>query len=119
MAVGVTLINTRTHQEYNFDIGVEYYAGYTDGESWSEGDRDAEKIISALPIGTYQMVLQPYRENYSSVNEFDLTVVQDVPIWSNFWVAMALIILFPGIQWLREYSFEKRRWMNSDYTPYA
>ncbi|MGV3588791.1 MAG: DUF4178 domain-containing protein [Adhaeribacter sp.] len=118
LSVGVTLANTKTHREYNFEMGVEYYAGYTDGESWSEGDRQAEKIISAIPMGTYQVILQPYRENYSSIDSFDLTIVQDVPIWSNFWVILGLIFLFPGIQWLREYSFEKRRWMSSDYSPY-
>ncbi len=99
-------------------MGVEYYSGYSGGESWSEGNQTTEKMISALPAGTYQILLQPYRENFSSINDFNLSIVADVPIWSNFWITAALILLFPAIHWLREYTFEKRRWMNSDYTPY-
>lgn len=118
LSLGVTLVNTQTHQEYDFEMGVEYYSGYEGGENWSEGSQSTEEIISALPAGTYQVMLQPYRENGSSVNTFALTVVEDVPLWSNFWVTLGLVILFPAIHWLREYSFEKRRWMNSDYTPY-
>ncbi|WP_114781680.1 DUF4178 domain-containing protein [Botryobacter ruber] len=118
-ALGVTLVNTQSRREYDFEMGVEYYAGYTDGENWSEGSTRQDKIISALPAGTYHVILQPYRENFSSVNSFTLAVVQDVPIWSNFWVALGLLITFPAVQWFRSYTFEKRRWMNSDFTPYT
>lgn len=118
LSIGVTLINTQSHHEYDFEMGVEYYSGYSGGESWSEGNQVTEKMISALPAGTYQVLLQPYREDYSSIHEFNLRIVADVPIWSNFWITAALILLFPAIHWLREYTFEKRRWMNSDYTPY-
>lgn len=118
LALGVTLVNTQTLREYDFEMGVEYYSGYEDGSNWSEGSQRAEEIISALPAGTYQTILMPYREMGSSVSSFELTVVQDVTIWSNFWVTLALVLVFPAIHWLREYSFEKRRWMNSDYSAY-
>lgn len=118
LAAGITLVNTKTLREYNFEMGVEYYSGYEGGESWSEGSQTAEKIISAIPEGTYQVIIQPYRENYSTITSFDLSIAQDVPIWSNFWVILGLVLIFPAIQWARSYTFEKQRWMHSDYSPY-
>jgi len=32
-----TLVNETTGDQYYFSGALEYYAGYTDGESWSEG----------------------------------------------------------------------------------
>ena len=118
LSTGITLVNTKTLREYDFEMGVEYYSGYEGGESWSEGSQSTEKLVSALPSGTYQIIIQPYRENYSSINNFDLSIVGDVPIWSNFWIVLLLVLVFPAIQWFRSYAFEKRRWMNSDYSPY-
>ncbi len=119
LSTGITLVNTKTLQEYDFEMGVEYYSGYDGGESWSEGSQSTTKLVSALPTGTYQIIIQPYRENYSSVNTFDVSIVGDVPIWSNFWIVLFLVAIFPAIQWFRSYSFEKRRWMNSDYSPFS
>lgn len=116
-SLGVTLVHTQTLQEYDFEISVEYYSGYEGGEAWSEGSQTTEELLSALPGGTYQVILQPYRETGSSVNNFALTVEEDVPIWSNFWITLLLILVFPVLLWYRQYSFEHRRWMNSDYTP--
>ncbi len=92
LSVGVTLINTQSHQEYDFEMGVEYYSGYSGGENWSEGNQITAKMISALPAGTYQVLLQPYRESFSSINDFNLSIVQDVPIWSGRFVFFSVVV---------------------------
>ncbi|MFD2245563.1 DUF4178 domain-containing protein [Pontibacter ruber] len=118
-ALGITLINTTTNEAYDFELGTEYYSGYTGGESWSEGSTTNDVDLSAMPDGTYRMILQPYKGILSKVNSFRIQVRKDVPLWSNFWIVLLLLAVVPGVQWIRHHSFEKSRWMNSDYSPYT
>ncbi|GAB2539592.1 DUF4178 domain-containing protein [Rufibacter soli] len=121
-ATGISLLNTKTGREYYVEVGVEFYNGVEGGESWSEGSPDTDQILSAIPSGTYQVYLQPSRDMQpfqSGVPDtFHLRLVQDVPIWSNFWISLLLLAAVPAVQGFREYSFERSRWMSSDYSPY-
>ncbi|MBC3538226.1 DUF4178 domain-containing protein [Rufibacter sediminis] len=121
-ATGISLLNVKTGREYFVEVGVEFYSGYEDGERWSEGSPGTDHILSSLPSGTYQVYLQPSREGFafgaSRPESFHLMLVQDVPIWSNFWIALLLLAAVPAVQGMRHYNFEKNRWMNSDYSPY-
>jgi len=38
-------------------------------------------------------------------------------VWSNFWIALVLVLLYPLYCWMRSYSFERARWLQSDYMP--
>ncbi|KAA9345662.1 DUF4178 domain-containing protein [Adhaeribacter soli] len=116
-ATAITLRNTTTMQEYDFELGVEYYSGYEDGYSWSEGNHSTETLLSALPDGEYQTFIRPY-QSQQNVPFFTLKLENDVPVWSNFWIILLLITAFPAIQYFREKNFEMRRWMNSDFSPY-
>ncbi|WP_210490398.1 DUF4178 domain-containing protein [Rufibacter aurantiacus] len=122
-ATGISMLNVRTGREYFVEVGVEYYYGTEGGESWTEGSNDTYQILSAIPHGTYQVYLQPSREVMPFGNNlpeiFHLRLVEGVPIWSNFWIAFVLIAALPLVQGIRSYSFEKSRWMNSDYSPYS
>mgnify|MGYP005748851263 CR=1 FL=1 len=117
-SLGITLINTTTNKAYDLELGTEYYEGYTGGEHWREGSTNNDVVLSALPDGTYNMILQPYKDRLSNTESFRLKVRRDVPLWSNFWIILLLLALFPVIQWIRYYSHEKSRWMNSDYSTY-
>ncbi|WP_205503352.1 DUF4178 domain-containing protein [Rufibacter psychrotolerans] len=122
-ATGLSLLNVNTGREYFVELGVEYYHGYEGGEHWKEGSTDTDQILSSIPSGTYRVYLQPSREvlalGTSLPESFHLKLVQDVAIWSNFWIALLLIAAVPVVQGIRHYSFEKDRWMNSDYSPYT
>ena len=118
-SLGVTLINTQTNKAYDFEIGTEYYEGYSGGEHWREGSMTNDLALSALPDGTYNLILQPYKDRLSNTESFKLKIKKDVPLWSNFWIILLLLALFPVIQWIRHYSHEKTRWMNSDYSTYS
>ncbi|RNI22562.1 hypothetical protein [Rufibacter latericius] len=121
-ATGISLLNVKTGREYFVEVGVEFYSGYEGGERWTEGSPGTDQILSSIPSGTYQVYLQPSREalalGASLPETFDLMLVQDVPIWSNFWIALLLLAAVPLVQGIRHYNFEKSRWMNSDYSPY-
>ncbi len=116
----VTLINEQTGKEYNFQKGVEYYSGYSDGESWSEGSTSTEVVLSSIPKGTYHLNIFP-TFNSSDINgykSFSISVVSDVSIWRNFFIIVGLLSLYPLLQWIRTSVFERKRWNSSDYNPY-
>ena len=39
--------------------------------------------------------------------------------WSNFWLGLAAIGLWPLWVLMRSWSFEKERWMESEFNPYT
>ena len=117
-AAGITLLNTKTGQEFDFDLGVEYYSGFEGGESWSEGSTQTDQVLSALPDGEYQMLIRPFKSETATAGTFYIAVLKNVTLWSNFWIILLLLGIFPALQYYRERNFEKRRWMNSDYSPY-
>lgn len=114
---GITMVNDKTGEEFSFDHGVEYYSGY-DGEHWTEGSQSSTKLLRSVPDGTYHLNIMPVKSGPSSPNSFTLGVVRDVPVWSNFFIAFALIAIFPVIQWFRTRNYESNRWMNSNFSPY-
>lgn len=117
----MTLVNDANGKEYSFEKGVEYYYGITEGESWSEGSSSSEILLSSLPGGKYHMNIFPSFDNITPQDkrEFSISVVNDVPMWSNVFVMIGLLLIYPVIQWFRNRSFEKRRWYGSENNPYA
>ncbi|MER2999234.1 DUF4178 domain-containing protein [Pontibacter populi] len=116
--LGVTLINIKTNKAYDFEVGTEYYSGYEGGEYWTEGSQKNSVTLSAMQDGEYTLIVQPYRGALSKVDQFRLWVRRDVPLWSNLWILLLFIAAAPAVQWFRNQSFEKSRWMNSNYSPY-
>lgn len=114
----VNLVNVLTGEEFNFEQGVEYYAGVSGGESWTEGSTSSSRVLSSIPDGNYHVNIFLYTERNaykSPPDTFSLQVYRDVPMWGNFFWLLIPLLIFPGIQYLREYLFESQRWMNSDY----
>lgn len=114
---GITMVNDNTGEEFSFDHGVEYYSGY-DGEHWTEGSQSTSKLLRSVPDGKYHLNIMPVKAGALSPNIFTLSIVRDVPVWSNFFIAFAIIAVFPLIQWFRTRNFESSRWMNSNFSPY-
>jgi hypothetical protein len=112
----ITLVNEQTGAEQDLNMGVEYYHGYEGGESWSEGSYKSAEVLSAVPEGSYHLVIVPIKP--AGTTHFEVWVNRDVLTWSNFWIALALICLLPLYQYYRYYDFEQQRWMNSDFSPY-
>ncbi|MFD0997956.1 DUF4178 domain-containing protein [Ohtaekwangia kribbensis] len=111
------LINETTGTEYNFSKDIEYYSGYEDGESWSEGSTRGEAFLSEIPEGRYHINIYP--EFSVSYQSFSIRVVRDVSSLSNFIVILVLLAIFPAVFFIRKYMLEAKRWEDSDYSPYA
>jgi hypothetical protein len=97
---------------------IEFYSGVEGGESWSEGSRSADAVLSRVPAGRYHLNFYPFTEK-GVAPEIRVNVWADPALPSNFFIVLALILLVPCLQLLRGHLHERSRWENSDYNPYA
>jgi uncharacterized protein DUF4178 len=113
------LINQATDESQGFSIPVEYYHGVEDGESWSEGSQSPSVHISAAPEGSYVLGLDVRWEKFQQPAVIKVTVEQGVPNPLHLLLALIAISIFPLVMIFYHYSFEKRRWADSDYSPFS
>jgi len=107
------LINDQTGQTFDFAREVSYYHD-SDG---SEGSRDNKVVIPAVPGGRYYLRVEPEMSPTARDTRYEISVRRDVPIYSYFWIAAALLLIPPIATWFRSNQFEARRWRESDYQP--
>ncbi len=110
------LVNETTGEEFTVPLGIEYYSGVEEGESWTEGEVETDEVLEKIPAGKYHLEITPI----SSTNRtsFDLRITRDLrQVGSLLWVVF-LLLIYPLIQFCLERDFEKRRWSQSDYSPF-
>lgn len=119
LSLDINLVNAKTGDEYALDQGVEYYSGYEGGESWSEGSQTSTEYLSSIPSGTYYLNIHSSADTYNRVNDFHLTVTNDVEMTRNLVIIIILLSITPlGYYFYRRYA-ETSRWANSDFSPYT
>jgi hypothetical protein len=59
------------------------------------------------------------KDSLASALPVTVVVQWDVTNWSNFFLALLLLTLYPIFVWWRSRSFEMERWSQSDYSPYS
>jgi hypothetical protein len=115
----VSLVNETTGRGFEFTKTIEYYHGYEDGESWTEGDISGDAVLANVPAGRYHLNLYPISGGSTGSAAAPLwlqvTVTENPALWSNFWAATGLLLLFPLVQWFRSRRFEANRWEDSDF----
>ncbi|WP_266368294.1 DUF4178 domain-containing protein [Tellurirhabdus rosea] len=112
----LSLINEQTGKSYNLTKVLEYYSGYEDGESWSEGSRQDEAVLSRIPSGRYHLNLYPTTDPGKTV-KLEVKVVQNPSLLSNFLLFALLLLIYPVYQFFHTKHIEQKRWANSDYGP--
>ncbi len=115
-----SLVNTDDGKEYSISKGVEYYSGYTDGESWSEGSRNDDAYLTGIPQGNYVITITGTRDasSFNRPGNFGVTVLYDVSFMRNFLFCMLMIIGMAIIQYMIFVHYDKQRWYNSPFTKY-
>jgi len=98
---------------------VEYYHGVDDGESWSEGSQTPATHISAMPAGQYTLRLEAQWEKFQQPASVSVRIEQGVPRVLHLFLTLILISIIPFFVMLAHFSFEKRRWADSDYSPFG
>ena len=113
--IDLGLINRQTGETFWVGRELSYYHGVEFDTSWSEGEREETVLLGIVPAGEYLLEA----EAETQAQAFDLvdriTLVSDVPVWSSFWLVLGFLAIFPLWSWLRETSFERRRWAESDH----
>jgi len=116
------LVNTNTGTEYSLEQVVQYYHGYEDGENWTEGSSRETTYLNSIPAGNYLLRVRASRDTsnlgWNSMNNFTLTVKNDVSNDRNLWIFIVLLLIWPIVQFFRMWYFEKRRWEGSAFSPY-
>ncbi|MDB5271164.1 MAG: hypothetical protein JWP58_4204 [Hymenobacter sp.] len=113
----VSLVNEQTGQGFEFTKNIEFYSGVEGGESWREGSRDADAVLSRVPAGRYHLNFYPFTEAGPAAPQIDVRVTADPPLWSNFFIVLFLLLIYPTWQYIRRASHETARWSQSDYGP--
>jgi len=116
--VEMELINETTGVSFPVEKTIEYYSGVDSDGSWSEGSHDARVIVPAVPPGSYHLAVEATAGPGPLTLPYQIVVQRGVPVWSNFWIALGLLLLFPLLMRWRQYAFELTRWSESDYSPY-
>ncbi|SDY04507.1 DUF4178 domain-containing protein [Hymenobacter psychrophilus] len=112
------LVNEQTGQQFAATTNLEHYSGVEDGESWQEGDREANTLLNQVPAGQYHLNFYPLADPGKAEQvQFRATVRARATAGSNAFLALLLLLLYPGYSYLRRSSHEHTRWQNSDFGP--
>lgn len=111
-------VDEETGLVQSFDLPIEYYQGVEDGESWSEGDREQTVYLPALPEGRYTMRLEAQWDQ-AAPPQLTVKVEQGVPRLLNMILLLVGLSIIPILAAIRHWSFERRRWADSAFNPYA
>jgi len=86
-------------QTFETTPSIEYYSGYDEDGSWTEGSRDASVRFASVPGGTWRLLIEPYAGVYdqSGANpvDFTVTLTRHVASWWLFWVALLVLLPWP------------------------
>ncbi len=110
----ILLVDTDTQKGIPMPIEVSFYHGY----GWKEGSITNTRLISNIPAGEYYLSIRTKTQQRDVHKRMQVKLTRDVPISSNFFIMLVLVILGPLFNLLQNYGFEKKRWANSDYSPY-
>lgn len=114
---GLALINDDTGMAYDFGKEVSYYSGTDSEGAWSEGNRLSSVSIPAVPAGRYYLRVEPEMEKDGRLHRmrYQLALKHGSP--SYFWFIFGFfgLLIPPIINSVRAFSFENRRWAESDY----
>lgn len=113
----VVLVNDKTNETWEVTKGIEYYHGWEDGESWAEGSQSSSIILSEIPRGDYHFNIYTASGD-AAQSMVQIKVVSNVTLWRNILLTILVLSLYPIYCWYRMRNFEKKRWMNSDHSPY-
>ena len=111
------LVNEATGTTYEFGREVSYYHGTDSDGNWSEGSRRDRAMLPSVPAGQYFLRVAPEAQVPTEFLEYRIVVRRDVPTFTPYLIALALLALPPIFMALRAWGMESTRWKESDYAP--
>jgi hypothetical protein len=117
-----SLVNVMTGESFDFVNEISYYSGVDSDGAWSEGSQQNTALITGVPAGTYNLVVEGEAANELGnpiTENVYLSLRHDVTPWRNFGLGVLAILLYPAALMLLGYNFDKRRWSESEFNPYS
>lgn len=115
----MTLIERDTGASRTINQEISYYQGVDEGDAWSEGSPEDRAVLSGIPAGTYYLSVEGELAPNSPTVTCTFTFFRDTPSWSNFFLALLALLIFPLIFSWRSRAYERARWAESDPVPSA
>ncbi|KAF2328532.1 DUF4178 domain-containing protein [Flavobacterium nitrogenifigens] len=117
--LNIALINEDNGDEIYANKDIEYYYGYSEGESWTEGSQSEKFNICGVKAGRYHLSITPMKAPEDLTNsEMNVKVVWNQPSNRNVWlVIIAMVVIYFIIRYFKN-QFEKKRWSDSSYSTY-
>lgn len=110
------LVNQENQQAFPVAFPLSSYGGTDFGEAWSETHTNELQTLPAVPKGTYYLRLTPDASATLGLMPVEILVTRGGLFWSNFWFGILAVSIWPLWLWISAAGFEKRRWMESDYS---
>lgn len=107
-----TLVDSKSQRSFPVAFPLANYT--TD----PEGSRQ-RVTLPGIPGGNYYLRLTADGSASLPNATVTFTLERGGLFWSNFWIGLGIICLWPVWLMLRNGSFEKRRWNESEFNPYA
>lgn len=111
LALKGALVNAQTQQTIPLALPMTSYSGVD--------DMTHEVTLPAVPSGRYYFRFEPDASASVVQAGVSLTVSRGGIFWSNFFLGLIPVLLWPLWLKLRASSFEKQRWLESAYNPYS
>ena len=106
------LHNETTNENYGFKVAVEYWSGVDSDGAWTEGSRKGTTMINRVPEGTYRLVTNCYAGK--PLFALEIFVRRDVPFWTNWFIVLLILVIYPTYLGIMSSQFEKQRWAEAD-----
>ena len=113
------LVNAVTGETRPVEVEVSYYAGHDSDGDWTEGGRDKSAGLARVPRGDYFLRISSSSDPSVKDLPYNVVVRAGGVFWSNFFLSLGAILIYPGWVLWRRIAFEHRRWNESDFTPFA
>ena len=115
VALEADLVNEANNDVDSVPINIEYYTGTDSDGSWTEGSKNEDATMSALPAGKYLLRIQGTWEKWQEPQQIHVKVEQNVMRGVNFICAFIVLALFPILALFRKIAFESKKWNESMY----
>jgi hypothetical protein len=115
--VALALINDETGVAYDFGKELSYYSGRDSDGSWSEGGKSGDVSLPGVPAGRYYLRVEPDMEKDGRPHavRYEIVVKRGSPAYFWFFIGFLGLLIPPIVVSIRSFSFENRRWAESDY----
>jgi hypothetical protein len=115
--LNVALVDTQSERRFEQSVSLSFFSGFDSDGAWTEGSQKCSESMAGVPAGRYRLNVEASADPNVGALPFSIDVRRGGIFWSNFWMALGLMAVYPGWLLFRQYAFERNRWMQSDHGP--